>query len=80
MGIPKFYTHTIRKYKNVMKGLDFFTHSDNKIHVLCFDANSIIYDTLSKMEKEAYAGIIEDELIMRVINKIVNALSLITYF
>lgn len=77
MGIPKFYTHTIRKYKNVMKGLDFFTHSDNKIHVLCFDANSIIYDTLSKMEKEAYAGIIEDELIMRVINKIVYYIELI---
>jgi hypothetical protein len=71
MGIPKFYTHTIRKYKNVMKGLDFFIHTDNKIHVLCFDANSIIYDTLSSMEKEEFVGVIDDELIERVIQKIV---------
>ena len=77
MGIPKFYTHTIRKYKNVMKGLDFFIHNDNKIHVLCFDANSIIYDTLSAMEKEAYVGVIEDELIERVIGKIMYYINLI---
>ena len=77
MGIPKFYTHTIRKYKNVMKGLDFFNHIDNKIHVLCFDANSIIYDTLSSMDKEGFVGVIEDELIQRVINKIVYYITLI---
>ena len=77
MGIPKFYTHTIRKYKNVMKGLDFFIHTDNKIHVLCFDANSIIYDTLSSMEKEGFVGVIDDELIERVIQKIVYYIELI---
>ena len=53
MGIPCYYTKLLRKHSRIIKSLDFFSHKDNKIHLLCIDAKSLIYDSLGKMKQEA---------------------------
>lgn len=70
MGIPSYFSFVIRNYSNILKNLNFFTHSDNKIHALLMDCNSIIYDSLRDMQEEKYSGEVETELIRRTINKI----------
>ena len=70
MGIPSYFSFIIRNYSNILKNMDFFTPSDNKIHALLMDCNSIIYDSLRDMQEEEYKGNIDKELIARTIKKI----------
>jgi len=76
MGIPCYYTKLLRKHSRIIKSLDFFSHKDNKIHLLCIDANSLIYDSLGKMKQEAYSGDIENEIIERVKKQIIYYIEL----
>jgi len=70
MGIPSYFSFIIRNYSNILKNMDFFTPSDNKIHALLMDCNSIIYDSLRDMQDEDFKGDIDKELISRTIKKI----------
>ena len=66
MGIPSYFSHLVRNHKGCLKEL-----IRNTIHNLYIDANSIIYDTLHKLESDGI-NIREDELIERVFNQIIS--------
>jgi 5'-3' exonuclease len=68
MGVPSFFSHIVRDYRQVIKNLSTLTHIDN----LYMDCNSLIYDavknspTYDKADKRGY----ERELINMVCKKI----------
>ena len=64
MGIPKYYSHVIRKYRNVLSKLT----PSHKVNNIYFDSNSIIYDAVrdilqqSKIPKNFEAAVIKETI------------------
>jgi 5'-3' exonuclease len=72
MGIPKYYSHVIKKYRNVLSKLT-NSHTVNNIY---FDSNSIIYDAVREIaEREKQPKNFEDAVIKETIIKLENYIS-----
>ena len=72
MGIPKYYSHVIRKYRNVLSKLTSF----HKVNNIYFDSNSIIYDAVRDIsQKEKLPKNFESAVIKETISKLQQYIS-----
>lgn len=71
MGIPSYFSHLVRNHKACVQELD-----NKTVDNLYLDANSIIYDSLHKMESSD-KQFTEEQLIMSVFNKICDYIKMI---
>lgn len=76
MGIPSYFSHIIKNYSNIIRSLNYFINKNVPFHHLYMDCNSIIYDSVYKLESAIQNGELEnpinfeDEIINQVISKI----------
>jgi 5'-3' exoribonuclease 1 len=49
MGIPSYFSHIIRNYSNIIRGLQFFRQNNHVLHHLFMDCNSIVYDAVREL-------------------------------
>ena len=67
MGIPKYYSHVIKKYRNVLSRLTQY----HKVNNIYFDSNSIIYDAVRDIcQKDSASKNIENEVIKETISRL----------
>ena len=72
MGIPKYYSHVIKKYRNVLSKLT-TNYSVNNIY---FDSNSIIYDAVREISsRDKIPKGFESAVIQETINKLEQYIS-----
>lgn len=80
MGIPSYFSHIIRNYSNIIRGLQFFDENKQVIHHLLMDCNSIVYDAVRELETsfdEETASQFESNVIDLVIKRIYMYIKLI---
>jgi 5'-3' exonuclease len=83
MGIPSYFSHIIKNYSNIIRSLNYFINKNVPFHHLYMDCNSIIYDSVYKLEYSIQNGELEnpinldDEIIKLVISKIKYYIELI---
>jgi len=70
MGIPSYFSHIIRNYSNIIRGLKYFHETSYQFQHLFMDCNSIIYDAVHSIEQTDDFSQYEDEIIFNVIDKI----------
>ena len=79
MGIPSYFSHIIKNYSNIIRNISHFINNNIDLPHLYMDCNSIIYDSVHILEKDASIKKedFEDVLIKSVIVKIEEYISFI---
>lgn len=80
MGIPSYFSHVIRKYKNTVRNKKYFVDTNTVFTHLYMDCNSIIYDSfhdLSHKYDSENEEVFEDMIIMEVVSRIKDYISMI---
>jgi 5'-3' exonuclease len=67
MGIPSYFSHIIRNYSNIIRGLKYFNENSIQIHHLFMDCNSIIYDAVRMVDYQTNKKDFENIVIQNVI-------------
>jgi 5'-3' exoribonuclease 1 len=70
MGIPSYFSHIIRNYSNIIRGLQSFRDTKYVFHHLFMDCNSIIYDAVRDVELE-YTDTNRDEFESKIIDMVI---------
>lgn len=81
MGIPSYFSHIIRNYSNIIRGLQYFRAANYVFHHLFMDCNSIIYDAVRDVNMqytETNRAEFESKIIDTVIAKIHMYIKLIS--
>lgn len=81
MGIPSYFSHIIRNYSNIIRGLPYFRAANYVFHHLFMDCNSIIYDAVRDVNMqytETNRAEFESKIIDTVIDKIHMYIKLIS--
>lgn len=74
MGIPYFFSHLVKNHPSIIKK---YIKNAFNVDNLYLDCNSIIYDAYSKMEFDNLTETVAISIIMRVISKIEDYISII---
>ena len=67
MGIPSYFSHIIRNYSNIIRGLQYFHDNSILFHHLFMDCNSIVYDAVRMVDYNPDDNTYEDTIIQNVI-------------
>lgn len=71
MGIPSYFSHIIRNYSNIIRGLQYFRQTDHVFHHLFMDCNSIVYDAVRDLVDQ-YSPDTTDEYEYSIIKQVVK--------
>lgn len=78
MGIPSYFTHIVKKYRNIFKN---FSKNTTDVDNLYLDCNSIIYDSVNELQKGTtnFKSTIENDklIITKVCDKLVYYINMI---
>ena len=71
MGIPSYFSHIIRNYEKIVRGIEYFKNGQN-LNNLYLDCNSIIYDAVYSFQKTEQKNMDKEDFENKIIDIVIE--------